>query len=81
MKNPVKLQQSYASQKVIFDEARERRILNRTKEIEKIDKKISELQAHKAKLQTANQNEKEFESFDSFRLRSEQQAAKQSSEA
>lgn len=81
MKNPVKLQQSYASQKVIFDEARERRILNRSKEIEKIDKKISELQAHKAKLQTANQNEKEFESFDSFRLRSEQQAAKQSSEA
>lgn len=81
MKNPVKLQQSYASQKVIFDEARERRILNRTKEIEKIDKKISELQAHKAKLQTANQNEKEFESFESFRFRSEQQAAKQSSEA
>lgn len=81
MKNPIKLQQSYASQKKIYDEARERRIINRTKEIEKIDKKISELQAHKAKLQTANQNEKEFESFDSFRLRSEQQAAQQSSEA
>lgn len=81
MKNQIKLQQSYASQKLIFDEARERRISNRQNEIQKIDKKISELQAHKAKLQTANQNEKEFESFDSFRLRSEQQAAKQSSEA
>lgn len=81
MKNQIKLQQSYASQKRIFDEARERRISNRQNEIQKINKKISELEAHKAKLQTANQNEKEFESFDSFRLRSEQQAAKQSSEA
>lgn len=81
MKNQTKLQQSYASQKKIFDEARERRISNRRIEIEKIDKKISELNAHKAKLQAANQNEKEFESFDSFRLRSEQQSAKQSSEA
>lgn len=81
MKNQIKLQKSYASQKQIFDEARERRISNRNREIENISRKISELEAHKAKLQQANLAEREFESYDSFRLRAEQQAAQQSSEA
>lgn len=80
MKNEIKLQKAYEQQKQSFDVAKAKRISNREKEITAIERKILILQQQVARLRTENQSEREFESFDSFRLRAESQS-KQSSTA
>lgn len=76
MKNLIQLQKSYELQKRTFEEAKERRISNRQKQIEAIDTKISKLLETKRSLETANSQESEFESFDSFRKKAEEQSTK-----
>lgn len=74
MKGYESLQKSYQKQKEVFDEAKARRISNRKEQIEKINQKIKDLEATRATLELQNQQEKEFETFDSFRAKSEEQS-------
>lgn len=79
MKGYESLQKTYNKQKETFEAARERRVANRKSQIEKIDSKILSLQATREKLILENQNEKEFETFDSFRFKAEEQSKLQKS--
>lgn len=74
MKGYESLQKSYQKQKEVFDEAKARRISNRKEQIEKINQKIKDLETTRATLELQNQQEKEFETFDSFRAKSEEQS-------
>lgn len=67
-------QKSYDKQKILFEEARKRRISNRKRQIEEISKKISALEETRATLEIQNREEREFETFDSFRLKAEEQS-------
>lgn len=73
MKSYEKLNESYELQKQIFETARNKRILNRQKQIDQINQKINSLEDLRSKLISENQTEREFESFDSFRLQAEKQ--------
>lgn len=74
MKSEEKLQKSYLKQKQFYDEGRSKRISHRQVTIEQLKSKISDLQNIVARLEAENQNEQEFESFESFRLKSQQQS-------
>lgn len=73
MKGYDSLLKSYLKQKEVFEEAKARRISNRRIQIEKITQKIIDLETARDKLIHQNQQEKEFESFESFRAKSEEQ--------
>lgn len=77
MKGYEALQKSYNKQKEIFEAARDKRIQNRNVQIRQIQEKISNLTALQQKLISQNNEEKEFDSFDSFRLRAEEQFREQ----
>lgn len=74
MKNLNSLQLSYQKQKSIFDEAKSRRIANRAKEINLLREKLNKLNNRISELERANTNEREFESFESFRTKAEAQS-------
>lgn len=76
MKKEEKLQKAYLSQKETYDRARTKRMTARTIAIKDIDTKIAKLQARRLELEKQNQDDKEFESFESFRLRAESQSTK-----
>lgn len=73
MKGNEALRKSYEKQKESFEIARQKRISNREKQIAEIRAKILALNSLAEDLQTQNQNEQEFENFESFRKRSEEQ--------
>lgn len=77
MKGNDALLNAYNKQKNQFDEAKASRITNRNKQIEDIKKKILSLQATVERLTLQNQNEKNFETFESFRLKAEEQSHQQ----
>lgn len=77
MKGLESLQKSYNKQKELFETARSKRIQNRNVQIEQIQKKINHLLDLQQKLVDQNQEEKEFESFESFRLKAEIQFREQ----
>lgn len=74
MKSTEQLQKSYLRQKQIFEEAKGRRIANRQKQIEEIRKKIQNLQFLAQELESQNNKEQEFESFETFHCKSENQS-------
>lgn len=73
MKGLESLTRSYNKQKDSFEDSKIKRVENRQKQIDKINQKISNLQKLRDELIKQNQNEKEFESFESFRSKSEKQ--------
>lgn len=73
MKGNEALRKSYEKQKESFEIARQKRISNREKQIREIRAKILTLNALAEDLELQNRNEQEFESFESFRKRSEEQ--------
>lgn len=77
MKKDDALLNAYNKQKEQFDEAKASRISNRKKQIEDIERKIVSLQATVKRLVQLNQEEREFENFDYFRLRAEKQSLQQ----
>lgn len=77
MKGYEALQNSYNKQKDLFETARETRIQNRNVQIQQIQEKINRLQTLQQKLVQQNLDEKEFESFDSFRSKAEEQFREQ----
>lgn len=79
MKGYESQQKSYNKQKEVFETARERRVANRKKQIEQINEKIKSLQETRNRLIQQNENEKDFESFESFRLKAEEQSRIQKS--
>jgi hypothetical protein len=74
MKGNDALQRSYEKQKTAFEISKNKRIKNREIQIEQINLKIQSLEAARAKLVLQNSEEKEFETFDSFRLKAEEQS-------
>lgn len=74
MKGIVALQNAYLKQKKVFEEARNKRIKNREVQIEQIDSKIQSLKETRERLVRLNQEEGEFEEFNSFRLKAEKQS-------
>jgi hypothetical protein len=74
MKGNEALQNAYIKQREIFEEAQRRRISNRNKQIEDIEKKIASLKTTRDALIQQNEKEREFESLDSFRLKAEEQS-------
>lgn len=74
MKSNDALQNSYEKQKEAFEVARNKRIRNREIQIEQINLKIQSLEAARIRLEIQNKEEREFESFDSFRLKAERQS-------
>lgn len=74
MKGIVALQNAYLKQKEVFEEARNKRIKNREVQIEQIDSKIQSLKETRERLVQLNQEEGEFEEFNSFRLKAEKQS-------
>lgn len=72
-------QKSYEKQREIFETARNLRINNRKIQIDEIDSKIHRLQLTRNRLIQQNLEEKEFESFDSFRQKAEEQSRNQKS--
>lgn len=73
MKGNEALRKSYEKQKESFEIARQKRISNREKQIREIRAKILALSTLAEDLELQNRNEQEFESFESFRKRSEEQ--------
>lgn len=73
MKGLESLTRSYNKQKDSFEDSKKKRVENRQKQIDKINQKISNLQKLRDELIKQNKNEKEFESFESFRNKSENQ--------
>jgi hypothetical protein len=73
MKGNEALQRSYNKQKELFTTAQRTRIQNRNVQIQQIQEKIKTLTALQQELVLQNQREREFESFDSFRLKAEEQ--------
>ena len=73
MKGLESLTRSYNKQKDSFEDSKKKRVENRQKQIDKINQKISNLQKLRDELIKQNKNEKEFESFESFRIKSEKQ--------
>lgn len=72
-------QKSYEKQREIFETARNLRINNRKNQIDEIDSKIHRLQLTRNRLIQQNLEEKEFETFDSFRQKAEEQSRNQKS--
>lgn len=81
MKSEAALQNSYQTQKEIFETAKSKRISNRQKQIADLDRKISHLSSLREKLLLANTSEREFESFESFRQKAIANNRKSLSEA
>lgn len=80
MKGNEALRKSYEKQKESFEIARQKRISNREKQICEIRAKILSLDALAGELELQNKDEQEFESFESFRKRSEEQRTLQKRE-
>ena len=81
MKGNEALRKSYEKQKESFEIARQKRISNREKQIAEIRGKILALDSLAEDLELQNRNEQEFESFESFRKRSEEQRTQQKGKA
>jgi hypothetical protein len=79
MKGNDALQKAYDKQKRQFEEAKATRISNRKKQLNDIQLKIMSLENLKRELHRLNENEKDFESFESFRLKAAEQSSKQKS--
>lgn len=77
MKGYEALQKSYQKQRVQFEAARNKRIQNRNVQIGQIQEKINSLLALQQKLESQNNDEKDFESFESFRSKAEEQFREQ----
>lgn len=77
MKGNEALQKSYYKQKEQFEAARSNRIQNRNVQIKQIQGKINSLTALQQKLELQNSEEKEFETFESFRSKAEIQFREQ----
>lgn len=77
MKGNEALQKSYIKQKEVFEEARNRRIKNRLRQIEEINQKIQTLTNQKLRLIQQNNGEKGFIDFESFRSQAEEQSRTQ----
>lgn len=77
MKGQEALLKSYERQRKTFEEARSKRIANRTEQMKQIRTKIETLRSQYNELYQLNQNEKEFESFESFRTKSQLQSREQ----
>lgn len=77
MKGYEALQKSYNKQREVYETARDKRIQNRNVQIRQIQEKISNLTALQQKLISQNNEEKDFESFESFRLKAEEQFREQ----
>lgn len=73
MKGYEALAKSYYKQKKVFDDAKSRRIENRKRQIDEMTLKIRKLEERIKELEALNLQEKEFEEFDSFRRKAEQQ--------
>lgn len=71
MKNLQHLQSSYEKQKSQFETAKQKRISNRNQEIQTLKGKLQKLSERINELETLNTNEREFESFESFRAKAE----------
>jgi acyl-CoA hydrolase len=71
MKSEEKLKESYLNQKKIFEEAEARRIENAKKQKEQLEIKRKNLAIKIQELEQRINNPKTFESFDSFRQKSE----------
>lgn len=71
MKSEEKLKQSYERQKRIFDEAEAQRVQNAREQLDAINKKIEKLLAQKNQLERRIDYPNEFESFASFRQKSQ----------
>lgn len=80
MKGNDALRKSYEKQKDSFEIARQKRISNRENQIVKIRAKIQALSSLAEELELQNRNEQEFEDFESFRKRSEEQRTLQKRE-
>lgn len=80
MKNEERLRESYEIQKKIFDEAENRRIKNVQKQKLEIESKIASLQQKIEDLEKRINNRREFESFDSFRTKTETLSSQSKSE-
>lgn len=74
MKGESAIKQSYEKQKYLFETAQQSRIRNREKSISQINEKIARLESSREKLILQNQEEKEFENFNSFRLKAKEQS-------
>lgn len=77
MKGNEALQKSYYKQKERFEAARSNRIQNRNVQIKQIQEKINSLTALQQKLELQNSEEKEFETFESFRSKAKIQFREQ----
>lgn len=77
MKGYEALQKSYQKQREQFEAARNKRIQNRNVQIGQIQEKINILLALQQKLDSQNYDEKDFESFESFRSKAEEQFREQ----
>lgn len=77
MKGNDALLNSFNKQKATFEEAKASRISNRKKQIEDITKKINSLQSTADQLAQQNLKERDFETFESFRLKAEAQSHQQ----
>lgn len=71
MRSEEKLRESYFQQKKIFEEAEARRIENAKRQKEQLELKQKNLASKIQELEQRINNPKTFESFDSFRQKSE----------
>jgi len=74
MKSLQRLEESWLTQKQIFEEAQQRRVSHRNEEIRKLKEKIQKLQSRVLDLERANADEEGFPSQESFFRKAKEQS-------